>query len=93
MKRQKLDAAIDADPNIDGDEAREALIYAFLAGAATERELVARGLAEITEAEILKAAPGGYDLARQQSAKLARAAPLADYEEAVRRTIAQPVRR
>lgn len=86
-----LRGAIAADQNFDSDVAREQLIYAFLAGAAAERELVARGLATISEAEILKAASGDYQLAREQLGKLEHAAPLADYEQAVTDTVRNPV--
>ena len=91
LNRSALLDAIAADQDFDSDVAREQLIYAFLAGAAAERELVARRLTTISEAEILKAASRDYQLAREQLGKLEQAAPLVEYEQAVTDTIRNPV--
>ena len=83
MDSDAIQKAIAEDASFTGDIAREELIHAFLAGAAVERELVSRGMAAISDVDILSAASNDYQCARHVLGKMIAPLSLAEYESAV----------
>lgn len=83
MDPDAIQKALAEDGDFTGDIARQELIHAFLAGAAVERELVSRGMAAISEVDILSAASTDYECARNVLGKMIAPLSLSDYESGV----------